>query len=309
MKFYEDIVRLLLKNNRLLPDIKKNNCTTLPPPILNIYKTTYPTDEAILNYISNKFHFDKEKIKNDLIKNKYNNSTGLYKQLVRKSLDLNIQNKSDLFCEEFNRYRDDDKNQIKDGGKKFEEYLNNSNIKMSKRESYIDEFIKKEENITEQLLQLKENKDGDKSGDELDYEEEKEDENDKKFEEISKNVNNIFEDEDNKSKDNADELSLNTISSKENIINEQVNNNNLDLEKTESDKSEKIKSTLKDDNINELNIGKKSISEKMRNKNKNDMKFIKTFKRSGTLNQSKLKRNNRSIDKRSKFKEKSSKKY
>ena len=38
---------------------------------------------------------------------------------------------------------------------------------MSKRESYIDEFIKKEENITEQLLQLKENKDGDKSGDEL----------------------------------------------------------------------------------------------------------------------------------------------
>ena len=268
---------------------------------INIYKTTYPTDEAILNYISNKFHFDKEKIKNDLIKNKYNNSTGLYKQLVRKSLDLNIQNKSDLFCEEFNRYRDDDKNQIKDGDKKFEEYLKNSGIKMSKRESYIDEFIKKEENITEQLLQLKENKDGDKSGDELDYEEEKEDENDKKFEEISKNVNNIFEDEDNKSKDNADELSLNTISSKENIINEQVNNNNLDLEKTESDKSEKIKSTLKDDNINELNIGKKSISEKMRNKNENDMKFIKTFKRSGTLNQSKLKRNNRSIDKSSKF--------
>ena len=268
---------------------------------INIYKTTYPTDEAILNYISNKFHFDKEKIKNDLIKNKYNNSTGLYKQLVRKSLDLNIQNKSDLFCEEFNRYRDDEKNQIKDGDKKFEEYLKNSGIKMSKRESYIDEFIKKEENITEQLLQLKENKDGDKSGDELDYEEEKEDENDKKFEEISKNVNIIFEDEDNKSKDNADELSLNTISSKENIINEQVNNNNLDLEKTESEKSEKIKSILKNDNINELNIGKKSISEKMRNKNKNNMKFIKTFKRSGTLNQSKLKRSSRFIDKSSKF--------
>ena len=38
-----------LKNNRLLPDIKKNNCTTLPPPILNIYKTTYNSSYKLNN--------------------------------------------------------------------------------------------------------------------------------------------------------------------------------------------------------------------------------------------------------------------
>ena len=50
---------------------------------INIHKTIFPVDERILNIVK-EYGFDKDKVKNDLIMNKYNIGTGLYEQIVRK---------------------------------------------------------------------------------------------------------------------------------------------------------------------------------------------------------------------------------
>ena len=62
--------------------------------------------KILLNIIS-QYGFDKEQIKNDLKQNKYNVGTGLYRQIVRKLLDLKMKNISDLCSEEFIEYKDD----------------------------------------------------------------------------------------------------------------------------------------------------------------------------------------------------------
>ena len=124
---------------------------------INIYKTIFPVDERILNIIK-EYGFDRNKVKDDLIKNKFNIGTGLFKQIVRKLLDLKMKNISDLWSEEFMAYRDDKKNKIEDGDKKYEEYIKKIDEKYKKREDFVNNFKEREDYVVERLMYLKDKK-------------------------------------------------------------------------------------------------------------------------------------------------------
>ena len=124
---------------------------------INIHKTIYPVDERILNII-NEYGFDKNKVKDDLIMNKYNIGTGLFKQIVRKLLDLKMKNISDLWSEEFMAYRDNKKNKIEDGDKKYEDYIKQIDEKYKKREDFVNNFKEREDYVVERLMHLKDKK-------------------------------------------------------------------------------------------------------------------------------------------------------
>ena len=124
---------------------------------INIHKTIFPVDDRIL-IIINEYGLDKNKVKNDLIMNKYNIGTGLYKQIVRKLLDLKIKNISDLWSEEFITYRDDEKNKYEDGDKKYDEYIEKIDEKYKNKEDFINDFKQREDKVVERLLYLKDKK-------------------------------------------------------------------------------------------------------------------------------------------------------
>ena len=124
---------------------------------INIYKTIFPVDKKIL-YIINHYNFDKNEIKNDLIENKYNTGTGLYKQIVRKLLDMNIKTISDLFCENFNEYRDNKENKYENGDEKYEEFIQKVVEYYNKKEDFVNDFKQREDDIAEKLIELKEQK-------------------------------------------------------------------------------------------------------------------------------------------------------
>ena len=138
------------------PWIKPYNEKVLSQGI-NIHKISFPVDERILNIIK-EYGLDKNKVKNDLIMNKYNIGTGLYKQIVRTLLDLKIKTKSDLWSEEFIAYRDDKKNKIDDGEKKYYEYIEQIDDKYRKKEDFINDFKEREDTIAERLIYLQEKK-------------------------------------------------------------------------------------------------------------------------------------------------------
>ena len=193
---------------------------------INIHKIIFPVDERILNII-NEFGLDKNKVKNDLIMNKYNIGTGVYRQIVRKMLDLKYKNVSDLWSEEFVAYRDNEKNEYEDGDKKYEEFIMNIDKKYKIKEDFINEFKERENMIVERLLYLKEKRD---------------EENEKQ-----KNKLNIIEEakfDDGEGK-NSWEIK------EKNKENKNINVNNIKTAKTE-----RFKSFPKKGNINSINFGK-----------------------------------------------------
>ena len=166
---------------------------------INIYKTIFPVDERILNII-NEYGIDKDKVKNDLIMNKYNVETGLFKLIVRKLLDLKIRNISDLWSEEFMAYRDDEKNKYEDGDKRYEDYIKKIDEKYKKKEDFVNDFKKREDDVVERLVYLQEKK-----------EEEKKD----KLEVIEEPIIDIVDEEDNENEttnksDNENEMKQKT---------------------------------------------------------------------------------------------------
>ena len=124
---------------------------------INIHKMIFPVDERILNII-NEYGLDKNKVKNDLIMNKYNIGTSVYKQIVRKLLDLKIKTISDLWSEEFVSYRDDKKNKYEEGDKKYDEFIIKIDEKYRKKEDFVNYFKKREDIFAERLLYLKDKK-------------------------------------------------------------------------------------------------------------------------------------------------------
>ena len=120
---------------------------------INVCKTIFPVDERLLNIV-NQYGFNKEEIKNDLIKNKYNIGTGVFKQIIRKLLDLKMENISDLSSEEFVIYKEEEKNQINEGEKKYEDYFKIIDEKLQKFVDYIDDFKKNENDVVDKLLAL-----------------------------------------------------------------------------------------------------------------------------------------------------------
>ena len=122
------------------------------PPL----KMIIPTDNRILEMMQ-KFGFDKNKVELDLKNNRYNNSTGLYKLLVKKANMLGFHSLSDLGCKEFLEYRDNKKNYLSDGDAKYEIYLKDVQKRIELIERHIFEYQEKEENIITELNNLEDN--------------------------------------------------------------------------------------------------------------------------------------------------------
>ena len=199
---------------------------------INIHKTIFPVDENILNII-NEYNFDKDKVKNDLINNKYNPGTGLYKQIVRKLLDMKIKTISDLFCEEFNDYRDNDKNKYENGDKKYEEFIQKVAEYYNKKEDFVNNFKQREDDIVEKLMALKEQKEEEKKLNELkvineenhsNKEDENDNDNDKDNNLINDNIEIVYNNE-------QDIDILQQFKEKQNkqVINENAQNKNNNL--------------------------------------------------------------------------------
>ena len=185
---------------------------------INIHKTIFPVDERILNII-NEYGIDKDKVKNDLIMNKYNVGTGLFKQIVRKLLDLKIRNISDLWSDEFMAYRNDDKNKYEDGDKKYEDYIKKIDEKYKKKEDFVNDFIKREDYVAERLIYLQNKK-----------EEEKKD----NLEIIEEPTIDIVDEEDNENE--ATNKSDNENEMKQKTHDEEVQKNSIKNFKTERKK-------------------------------------------------------------------------
>ena len=170
---------------------------------INIHKTIFPVDERLLNII-NEYGFDKDTVKKDLIMNKYNKGTGLYKQIVRKLLDLKKPNISDLCSQEFMDYRDDEKNKYEDGEKKYEKFIEKIDGNYRKKEDFINDFKEREEKVAERLLYLKDKRDEKLNIIEEDIIDNAEDENE---ENKNKSDNEI----DNKDKENKNINNIRTV--------------------------------------------------------------------------------------------------
>ena len=116
----------------------------------NIYKMIYPIDEKILNIVVI-YGFNKKEVDMDLKQNKFNIGTGLYKQILRKVLDIGLISISDLSCEDFIKFKNDNANYFSDGDNKYHKYFNKIMSKIKKVEMYINDYQQREENIIQTL--------------------------------------------------------------------------------------------------------------------------------------------------------------
>ena len=117
---------------------------------VNIYKMIYPIDERILKIIVI-YGFNKKEIDMDLKQNKFNNGTGLYKQLVDKFLGMGFKSYSDLCSEDFIEFKKDKENIITDGDIKYKKYITKILDKIKKVERYVNEYKRKEDKVIRDL--------------------------------------------------------------------------------------------------------------------------------------------------------------
>ena len=119
---------------------------------INIYKIKYPIDDRIVNIVSI-YGFEKEKIINDLLKNKFNECTAIYKQFVRKALDSKINTASDLCSDIYLKYRSDKKNLISDNSV-FEKFISNLKNILKNTEKIVENYKSKEDYVANQLIEI-----------------------------------------------------------------------------------------------------------------------------------------------------------
>ena len=120
---------------------------------VNIYKMIYPVDERILKIIII-YGFKKNEIDMNLKQNKFNNGTGLYKQLTNKFLSMGFKSYSDLCSDDFMEFKKDKENLITDGDKKYKKYINKIIDKIKKVERYVNEYKRKEDKVVRDLKSI-----------------------------------------------------------------------------------------------------------------------------------------------------------
>jgi hypothetical protein len=114
----------------------------------------YPVDERLLKIIK-EFGIDPSKVEAELKANKFTSNTGLFKLLVKKSLELKFGTISDFTTNAFVEYMKDKKYLIEGGEQKYSEFLNKTEEKNSKVQKTIFEYKKKEDNVINKLEELK----------------------------------------------------------------------------------------------------------------------------------------------------------
>ena len=118
------------------------------------YEMVYPVDERLLKIIK-EFGIDPSKVEAELKANKFTSNTGLFKLLVKKSLELKFGTISDFTTNAFVEYMKDKKYLIEGGEQKYTEFLNKTEEKNSKVQKTIFEYKKKEDNVINKLEELK----------------------------------------------------------------------------------------------------------------------------------------------------------
>ena len=119
----------------------------------NPYKMIYPVDERILKLIVI-YGFNKKEVDKYLKQNIFNARTGLYKQLSDKLLYMGFTSSSDLYSDDFIKFRNDKENIISDGEIKYKKYINKILEKIKKVERYVDDYKRKEDKIIKDLENL-----------------------------------------------------------------------------------------------------------------------------------------------------------
>ena len=118
------MTRYTLQEIKAHPWFKMNQFCLIQGIIIGYHKI--PIDEDVLD-LCEKFDFDKNKIRNSVINNKFDEGSSLYYLLVKKRNKEGIYSVSDLFSDKFIKYIYDENNLIK----------NNTWIHMNKRKNKI----------------------------------------------------------------------------------------------------------------------------------------------------------------------------
>ena len=120
----------------------------------NFYDMIYPIDERLINIIK-EYGIDTKKLEEDLNNNKYNNITGLFKLITKKTLSLGYGSTSDFTSNSFVEYMKK-KDKIKsDGNNKYNEFLKKIEEKNNEIKKTISSYKLKQEDVIKQLEELK----------------------------------------------------------------------------------------------------------------------------------------------------------
>ena len=237
---------------------------------INIYKTIYPVDERILRIVK-EYGLDQDAVKNDLIMNKFNERTSVYKQVVRILIELKIKNISDLWSEEFAIYRDDAKNKYHDGEQRYEEFIQKVDEKYKKIEDFITDFKEREDKVVERLLYLQKLKE--------------EEDNKKAMEEKKLNLNIIEESFDDGDEENDKEKNNKSDNEKENEYGQRKQQNPIRLRAVKTLRNKKLKAIPKPKQKIPMSMQKFGTLMKVKNKFSNLNKSIKNKKLNNLYNE------------------------
>ena len=113
---------------------------------INIFQINFPIDENLLN-LCNAYGYDKEIIRKGLKENKYDSNTAIYRILLKKINNINIESISDLHSNQFKNYINNTDNWFEDIEriKKVKEYYIKEEKRFNLVEKQKNEFIQKQE--------------------------------------------------------------------------------------------------------------------------------------------------------------------
>ena len=114
-----------------------------------LYNMVYPVDERLLNIIK-QYGIDTKKLEEDLKNNKYNNNTGLFKLIIKKTLSLGYGSISDFTSNAFVEYLKNKDKVIPDGNKKYQEYLDKIFEKNNSIKKSVIEYKEKQKSVIKQ---------------------------------------------------------------------------------------------------------------------------------------------------------------
>ena len=131
------MTRYTLQDIKDHPWFNMNDYILIQGIIIGYHKI--PVDETILD-LCEYFNYNKNKVRNSIINNKFNSGSALYYLLVRQRSRKGFTSVSDLFSEKFINFIYNDNNLIKNINKKLgnrnkDEIINEENDKMKKHES------------------------------------------------------------------------------------------------------------------------------------------------------------------------------
>ena len=230
----------------------------------NIYKMIYPVDERILKIIII-YGFNKKEVDMNLKQNKFNQGTGLYKQLTDKFLFMGFKSYSDLCSEDFVEFYKDKENIISDGEKKYKKYIIKILEKIRKVERYVNEYKRKEDKVIRDLDSIIE----DAEAEEMKKRQKEKEKMKKNMRECTKKVNNA---------------------QKKNKKNENINTNILHRRTISPMLTVKEQKELKDLLFSRIGYIKKdenknNIQDKNNEKENNDFDALKNFEANNKINQ------------------------